>query len=188
MIRKTSFRSLILILIVAIGSPLLSAQDRRPITLEDLWAVKRVGAPSLSPDGRWAAVALTTYSMEDNRGAADIWLLATDPSSVQAAGGATKRRLTSHTASDTSPQWSPDGKSIAFLSRRDGDEQTQIYLISPAAGEARRLTRISTGASAIKWFPDSTRIAFISSVWPDLHTDAEQARRLKEQRDAKMKA
>ncbi len=181
-------RFLLSLLVLAAACCATAAQERRPITLEDLWAVKRVGAPSLSPDGRWAAVALTTYSMEDNRGAADIWLLATDPSAVQAAGSATKRRLTSHTASDTSPQWSPDGKSVAFLSRRDGDEQTQIYLISPEAGEARRLTRISTGASAIQWFPDSTRIAFISSVWPELNSDTDQARRMKEQRDAKMKA
>lgn len=181
-------RFLLSLLVLAAACCATAAQERRPITLEDLWAVKRVGAPSLSPDGRWAAVALTTYSMEDNRGAADIWLLATDPSAVQAAGSATKRRLTSHTASDTSPQWSPDGKSVAFLSRRDGDEQTQIYLISPEAGEARRLTRISTGASAIQWFPDSTRIAFVSSVWPDLKSDADQARRMKEQRDAKMRA
>jgi len=160
--------------------PLASAQAQRPITLEDLWMVKRVGAPSLSPDGRWAVAAVTTYSMDDNRGSADLWLLATDNSS--------QRRLTTHAASDSAPQWSPDGKHIAFLSRRDGDSESQIYLISPQGGEARRLTRVSTGASAIKWFPDGSRIAFISQVWPDLRTDAEQSARLREQRDAKVKA
>jgi dipeptidyl aminopeptidase/acylaminoacyl peptidase len=175
---------LTLALALLIAAPL--AAQKRPITVEDLWAVKRVGAPSLSPDGKWVAVSVTTFGMDDNKGSSDLWLLATDAS--VALGSAGQRRLTSHTASDSSPQWSPDGKWIAFLSRREGDDQAQIYLISPEAGEARRLTRVSTGVSAIRWFPDSSRLAFISWVWPDLATDAEQAKRLKEQKDAKVKA
>ena len=142
--------------------------------------MERPGAPSLSPDGRWAAVEVTKYSMAENNSTSDIWLLATD--------GSAQRRLTTHPAKDSSPAWSPDGKWIAFLSKRQGDEQTQIYLISPYGGEARRLTKIPTDASGIKWFPDSRRLAFISWVWPELSTDEEQANRLKEQQDAKVKA
>ncbi len=170
--------ALLTLALALLAAPLVA--QKHPITVEDLWAVKRVSAPSLSPNGKWAAVSVTTYNMDDNKGSSDIWLLSTD--------GSAQRRLTSHPANDSSPQWSPDGKWIAFLSKRDGDDQTQIYLISPDAGEARRLTSVPTGASAIKWFPDSSRIAFISSVWPDLTTDAEQAKRLKEQKDAKVKA
>src|SRR5262249_48471984 len=125
------------------------------LTVEDLWAVKRVGAPSLSPDGRWAAVDVTCYDMEQNDRTADIWLLPTGE-------GEAPVRLTTHKASDRSPQWSPTGKEIAFLSQREGDEQPQIYLISPAGGEARRLTQLSTGAASHKWFPDGRRLAFIS--------------------------
>ena len=157
-----------------------SAQGRHPITVEDMWAVKRPGAPALSPDGRWAAVEVTTYDMKENSSTSDIWLLATD--------GSSPHRLTAHPARDSAPAWSPDGKWIAFLSKREEDEETQIYLISPTGGEARRLTKIPTGASAVKWFPDSKRIAFLSWVWPDLTTDEQQAQRLKEQREAKVKA
>jgi dipeptidyl aminopeptidase/acylaminoacyl peptidase len=63
-----------------------------------------------------------------------------------------------------------------------------VYLISPAGGEARRLTRLSTGASSIKWFADGRRLAFLSWVWPDLETDAQQAARLKERQEAKVRA
>jgi len=145
-----------------------------------MWAVKRPGQPSLSPDGRWAAVEVTTYDMKENAGTSDIWLVATDASS--------QRRLTTHPARDSAPAWSPDGKWIAFLSKREGDEQAQIYLISPTGGEARRLTKVPTGASALKWFPDSKHIAFLSWVWPDLTTNEQQAQRLKERQDAKVKA
>ena len=158
----------------------VAGQAKRAITLEDLWAVKRVGAPSLDPRGEWAAVEVTTYSMEENSGTSDIWLLATD--------GKTQRQLTAHTARDSGPQWSPDGKWIAFTSRREGDEAAQIYIISPAGGEARRVTKLSTGAGSIKWLGDSKRIAFLSSVWPDLKTDAEQSKRTKERAAAKVKA
>src|SRR6266849_1313646 len=87
-----------------------AAQGKHPITVEDMWAVKRVGPPSLSPDGRWAAVEVTSYDMKENNSTSDIWLLATD--------GSAHRRLTTHPARDSAPLWSPDGKWIAFLSKR----------------------------------------------------------------------
>ncbi len=172
------------LVICALGLVLVATtaagQAKHPITVEEMWAVKRPGAPSLSPDGRWAAVELTSYDMKENKGASDIWLLATD--------GSAQWRLTAHSGRSSSPAWSPDGNWIAFLAKREGDEETQVYLISPTGGEARRLALIPTGASALKWFPDSKRIAFLSWVWPELATEEEQVQRLKDRRDAKVKA
>lgn len=160
--------------------PTAWAQAKRPITVEDLWDVARPGAPTLSPDGKWAAVEITRYSMEENTSTSDLWLLATD--------GSVQRRLTTHAARDAAPAWSPDGKWIAFLSKREGDDQTQVYLISPEGGEARRLTKLSTGASGLKWLADSKHVAFLSWVWPHLASEAEQAKQLKALKDAKVKA
>ena len=172
------------LVICALGFVLVATtaagQAKHPITVDEMWAVKRPGAPSLSPDGRWAAVELTSYDMKENKGTSDIWLLATD--------GSAQRRLTAHSGRSSSPAWSPDGNWVAFLAKREGDEETQVYLISPTGGEARRLTTIPTGASALKWFPDGKRIAFLSWVWPELATEEEQAQRLKDRRDAKVKA
>jgi dipeptidyl aminopeptidase/acylaminoacyl peptidase len=162
------------------AAPAAASQSKRPMTVEDMWAVKRIGSPALSPDGKWVAIDLTAYDMSENTSSSDLWLLSTS--------GEPARQLTAHAARDGGPVWSPDGAWIAFVSRREGDTQNQIYVISPAGGEARRVTAIPTGASSPRWFPDSKRIAFISSIWPELKTDDEQAKRLKERQDSKVKA
>ena len=154
-------------------------RSRRPLSVEDLWSIKRIGSPTLSPDGRTACAAVTSYDMEKNEERRELWLFPAD--------GRRPRRLTAGDK-DSDPVWSPDGKWIAFAAKRKDDEEAQVYVIAPDGGEARRLTAISTGALALRWFPDSRRIAFVSWVWPDLATEAAQAKRRKERKDAKVKA
>jgi dipeptidyl aminopeptidase/acylaminoacyl peptidase len=154
-------------------------RSKRPLSVEDLWAIKRIGSPTLSPDGRLACAAVTAYDMEKNEGRTELWLFPTD--------GGRAKRLTAGDK-DSEPCWSPDGKWIAFAAKRKDDEEPQVYLIAPDGGEAQRLTSISTGALGLRWFPDSKRIGFISWRWPELATDKEQAKRRKERKEAKVKA
>jgi dipeptidyl aminopeptidase/acylaminoacyl peptidase len=149
-------------------------------TAERLWELARVGAPTLSPDGRAAVVPVTRYDLKEDKGKTDLYLIPT-------AGGEA-RRLTTHDAGDTNPRFSPDGKWIAFESKRGDDAEAQIYVIAVDGGEARRVTTVPTGASAIKWFPDAKRLAFISWVWPDLPTWEDQKKRLTERKDSKVSA
>ena len=154
------------------------------LTAEDLWKIQRPSSPSLSPDGSQACVALTRFDMKENKGASHLWLLSTF--------GGDARPLTQCGEKDGQPRWSLDGSTIAFVAKRgegkDADEEPQIYLIAPDGGEARRLTHLATGVSAIKWFADSKRLAFVSLVWPDLKSAKDQATRLKERKDDKVKA
>jgi len=150
------------------------------LTVEDLWKIERPGAPTLSPDGAQACVSLSTYDMKSNKGRTSLWLLSTF--------GGEPRRLTSGGEKDGEPRWSPDGRAIAFVARRDKDEEPQVYLIAPDGGEARRVTDIATGVSAIKWFPDGKRLAFVSWVWPDTRGEEAQAKRLKEKKEDPVKA
>ncbi len=175
-------RTLFLMLLIFQSVFVFAETDKKPITVEDVWNVKRIGAPSLSPDGGWIAVDVTSFDMKENNSTSDIWLIPTSSSAGE------KRQLTSHASKDGGPLWSPDGKTILFLSKREGDDNAQIYLISPSGGEARRLTKIPTGVASPKWFPNSKQVAFISWVWPDLKTDEEQAARSKERKEAKVKA
>src|SRR6266851_3057838 len=95
-----------------------------------------------------------------HRVASNIWIVAT-------AGGA-EMQLT-RSGHDSSPVWSPDAKTLAFLSSRSG--VSQVYLLSMEGGEAHPLTKLSTGADIVKWSPDGKSIAFTSSVYPDCKDD-----------------
>ena len=160
-----------------------SSRKTVPFDVDALWAVKRIGPPTLSPDGRVACAAVTSFSMDKNVGSSELWLFPT----VHGGAAGKPRRLTTGDK-DGDPRFSPDGSPIAFIAKRKDDSEAQIYLIAPDGGEATRLTSIETGTSAIKWFPDGKRIAFVSWVWPDLKGEAAQARRMREKKDAKVRA
>jgi Tol biopolymer transport system component len=135
---------------------------KRAMTFEDLMAMQRIGEPVISPDGRFVAYSVGTTEMEANRIARNIWIVSTTP-------GSEPRQLT-QTGHDTRPQWSPDGKKIAFLSSRDGTPQ--VYVMAAQGGSAAKVTSLSTGADNEKWSPDGKSIAFTSNVFPDCSDDA----------------
>ena len=157
------------------------SSKKRPITIDDLWSLKRLSTGSVSPDGKWTCSAVTSYNMKKSESSTQLWLLSTD--------GKTQHQLT-RGKRDSDPQWSPDGKWIAFVSKRgegkDADAEGQLYVISPNGGEARRVAKVATGVSGLRWFPDSKRLMFVSWVWPELTTLAAQEKRLKEDKDDKV--
>ena len=129
---------------------------KHPLTFDDLIAMHRIAEAELSPDGKWVAYTAATPDMDANRNATNLWM-------APVAGG-DAIQLT-RTGKDSSPKWSPDGKTIAFLSARSGD--SQVYVLSMDGGEAHPVTKISTGVDIVKWSPDGKTLAFTSSVYPD---------------------
>lgn len=129
----------------------------RPFRFDELAKTARVGGFSVSPDGLSVAYAVGTPDPAANKTPSALWL-------APASGGAA-RRLTSGGKSDSEPAFSPDGRSIAFLSDRDGG--SQVWMIELAGGEPRKVTSFPTGVNSFRWSPDGRSLVFVSDVFPD---------------------
>lgn len=160
-------------------APISAQEKKRPLTVEDIWKVHRVGQPSISPDGKWVAVEVSRYNMEDNSSTSDIWLLSSD--------GKTQKPLTAFKGKDSNPLWSPDGKKIAFVSKRAGDV-AQIHVISPEGGEAVPVSDLPMGPSGLKWSHDSTTIYCVVQTWADTPDDESFKKKEKALKEDKVQA
>lgn len=161
--------------------------SRKPFDVTALWALKRIGTPTVAPDGSAACAAVTSWDVARDEESTALWLFPTGEA-VDSRGKAPRARPLTSGDKDTDPAWSPDGRWIAFTAKRKDDQDAQLYVISPAGGEAQRVGSAAGGVTAIKWFADGRRIAFVAWVWPDLRGDAAQKKRLAERKASKVKA
>jgi dipeptidyl aminopeptidase/acylaminoacyl peptidase len=152
--------------------------QKQPLTHEALYLMKRVGTPSVSPDGKWVVFSVTEPSYNDKESVTDLWVVPSD-------GSAKPRKVTAMKAGESDPVWSPDSKRIAFSAKRDADEQSQIYILDMTGGEAQRVTNLSTGVRSPKFSPDGTRLLFGSTVFPNTADDEANKAKTKEEKDRK---
>ena len=124
----------------------------RAITLEDQFAIQPVEGPRISPDGKWVAYTVTTTSLAKDEDEQRVWM-------VPFAGG-DAIALTSEGVSSGHPEWSPDGKYLAFLSARKGDT-TQVWLLNRLGGEAAQLTDFPQAVDSLVWSPDGKRLCLV---------------------------
>ena len=163
------------------------SQAKHPFTFEDMMALKRVGEPVPSPDGKWVLFSAIDVDLAANTKTPHIWIVP--------LGGGKERKIISDQDADR-PRWAPDGKHFAFISTREGGSQVWIADFDGAASAVtgvHQLTAIATEASGELWSPDGKNILFVSDVYPecDEASAAEQecnAKKVKEVQDAKVKA
>ena len=173
---------LLLALMIAQVSLSAPAQARRPIAHEDVWLMKRVGAPVPSPDGKWVSFSVLEPAYDEKDQVSDIWIAPAD-------GSAKPRRLTATRSGETGIAWSPDSRRIAFSTKREGDEVNQIYVMDIVdGGEAARVTSISTGARNPQWRPDGKALLVTSSVYPGALDDEANKKMAAERKTRKHRA
>lgn len=158
-------RALALLIVALLAARAAAAQPTRGITPEDYYQLQTVTEPSLSSDGKLVAYVVTRIDRKQNRRLSDIWVAATDGT------GAPWPMTTSQ--SSRSPQWSPDGRRLAFISARPAPNaapaapapKSQVYVVTVAqGGDARQVTNLEEGVDAFVWSPDGTRLALVSKV------------------------
>jgi dipeptidyl aminopeptidase/acylaminoacyl peptidase len=149
---------LFLLAVLAVA-PALGAAETRTLRPGDVFSLRDVDDPQVSPEGKWVAYTVTRLDEKEDESDADIYM-------APLAGGPAIR-LTASKKSETSPRWSPDGRWLAFLSGREG-KKTQVWLMSREGGEAVKLTAFKASVSSLAWSPDSKRLALVvSDVDPD---------------------
>jgi dipeptidyl aminopeptidase/acylaminoacyl peptidase len=146
-------RLAVCLLLCALAQPVAAQTNRRALTPSDFARIKNVGDPQLSPDGAWIAYTVSTTDLQKDSTDTDIWMVSWD--------GQTHLRVTSSPQSESSPQWSPDGRYLSFTSSRQGSRGGQLWLLDRRGGEAQRLTDIRGGISGYAWAPDAQRLAVI---------------------------
>jgi dipeptidyl aminopeptidase/acylaminoacyl peptidase len=142
----------------------LIAASATAITFDEMASIHRIGAPRLSPDGKWIAYDASTIDMAANARKSAVYLM---PSS-----GGPARQISDGTKQDEGPAWSPDGKTIAYVSNREGGAK-QVYLFDVGSGNTRKLTSLRGGAGSVKWMPDGSGLVLVSDVYPDCGVEEE---------------
>jgi dipeptidyl aminopeptidase/acylaminoacyl peptidase len=138
---------------------------KRPMTFDDMMAMKRLGETAVSPDGQWLAYSVTTVDLAENTKTPELWL--------QRISGGEPIKLGVGQAGDGDPEFAPDGHSVLFLSGRENGQQVWLADFDPATGgtsNPRKLTSLATEADSPKWSPDGKFIVFTSAVYPDCPT------------------
>jgi len=173
------------LLILSISAHFAQAADapaRHAITHEDVWLMKRIGAPIPSPDGKWAVFSVTDPAYDNKEQWNDLWIKSLTDDSAP-------RRLTFSKGGEAGANWSPDGRFLLFTAKREGDEVSQIYRLDVAhGGEAQRLTTLTLGARSPKFSPDGKQILFISDIYPGDNDEESVKKSAKERKDRKYNA
>ena len=152
----------LMILLAAFGLSLGAAPSaaqvpaKRPLGPDDIFLMKTVSDPQVSPDGAWVAYTVTSLDREGDKLQSAVWMVSWT--------GDKNLRLTNGPSSESTPRWSPDGKYLAFMTARPPEAKAQIWLLDRRGGEALPLTNVKGEIDDFAWSPDGHRLALIMKV------------------------
>jgi dipeptidyl aminopeptidase/acylaminoacyl peptidase len=165
---------LALLCLAALARPALAAG--RPMTVDDLLAVKGVSDPQISPDGKRVVYVVSEIDRGANKSNSSLWMVPVE--------GGEATRLTTTPGTNNHPRWSPDGKHVAFVSSRGGS--AQVWLLPIEGGEPRQLTTLPIDVAGPVWSPRGDKLIVAAEVYPGLSPD-ETAAKDKEKESSRSK-
>ena len=128
----------------------------RPMTAQDLATLRRIAAPTVSPDGKWIAYQLRETDLEANRGRTDLWLL-----NIAAKGAAPVKIASAADQNEHDPKFSADGGFLYYLSDAAGSDQ--VWRVALPTGTPEQVTSLSADVAGFSLAPTGDRIA----IWGD---------------------
>ena len=150
-------KSLIASAAIFMGSTVGLSADGRLFQTDDLHKIQDVGAPSLSADGSKVAYTVSGHNIKIDATVSDVWL-------VPYSGGKARNLTKTKEKSEWAPQFSPDGKKIAYLGEGKKDSGTQIFMMSAKGRGSRQISNVDGGVIAFSWAPDSKQIVLTAFV------------------------
>lgn len=153
-------RRLLPVLCALAAAPLVFSQSssgKQPFTVETLLRIQRIADPALSPDGKLVAFTVTTPDLNANSRPRQIYVVPVD--------GGVVRQITREGTGNERARFSPDSRTIFFVSNRSGN--SQIWAMNADGSNPRQITRVPTEASGVTLSPDGKRLVFQSDVYPD---------------------
>lgn len=128
------------------------APAKRTLVPTDVYLLKDIDDPQISPDRKWVAYTMISVDTTKDKSNSDIWMVSLDDKAASV-------QLTSSEEDEASPRWSPDGKYLSFISARNAQKQSQIWLMDVRGGEGKMLTNIKGDLIEYTWSPDGKKIA-----------------------------
>ncbi|HOO15455.1 MAG TPA: hypothetical protein PLF00_10080, partial [Candidatus Marinimicrobia bacterium] len=148
---------------------------KRSMQIDDLLNCHRLAEPQYSPDGQWIAFTVQTIDIEANKGQKTLWRIRPDGQNLQ--------QIPTHSGNSWSPLWSPDSKSLAFLS--DSGGQVQVWKLALDNNRVQQITDFYGGVESFCWSHNGQKIAFSARVYPDL-TDFDEMKKRDATRQASL--
>lgn len=151
-------------------SLILAEVEKKPLSIKEMIGIRSIGDVAVSPCGKMIAFEVSSVDWDNNTFTRDLWLAYAD--------GSRCFPVTHGKDMNMSPAWSPDGKSIAFISTRLG--KPQVFIFKPGFGEPELPFEVKNGVRKFAWSPDGKSVAFLTAE--DL--DEEKMKRQKQGFDA----